>query len=169
VARHSVLYVANARNHQFLAPGHMNASRYYELSWSLSCTFKNLRSRLPVMLDYMSSNGCEWIVKISPQCKPGSYVEVLITREGNFWPVLIVDTDLADEKRLDMDQRELTPNFEWEWPSVPKPNSAISFDETLNFSGAISRTAVQSLRRVFDIEFDDALEVKLFNVRSHPG
>jgi hypothetical protein len=83
--------------------------------------------------------------------------------------ILIVDTDLADEERLDMDQRELTPNFEWKWPSLPTPNSAIALDETLSFSAAISLTAVQTLQRVFDLEFDDALQVKLFNVRSLPA
>lgn len=65
----------------------MTVWRYYELSWSLSCTFKNLRSRLPVMLDYMSSNGCERILKISPHEEANSYVEVRITREGGFGPL----------------------------------------------------------------------------------
>ena len=164
MARRSVLYVSNGPDNRNLAHGYMQ-TRYYELSWSLSCTYKNLRSRLPVMLEYMSSNGCEWIVKISPQDKPNSYVEVLVTREGKFWPVFIFDTDSTDEKTLNMDKCELVPNLEWEWPSAWVQEDAHPCDEPFNISSAISGVVVHSLERVFHCILDDVFELMLFNVR----
>jgi hypothetical protein len=125
----------------------------------------NLRSRLPVLLDYMSSNGCEWVLKISPRSESNSYVEILVTREGTFWPIFICDQELPDDKRLNLDQRELTPVVEWGWPDVPVPENINWRGDALSISSAISGVMLQSLERVFNSDFDDVLKVALFNVR----
>lgn len=143
----------------------MRASYYYELSWSLPCTFEQLRSRLPVLLDYMSSTGCEWIIKISPRDKTKSYIEVLVTREGSFWPIFIFDHELPDEKRLDLDQREFKPVLGWDWPDVPVPENMNWRGDAFSISSAISQTVLQSLERVFDSDRNDVLHLTLFQVR----
>jgi hypothetical protein len=144
--------------------GYMQAS-HYQLSWSLPCTFEHVKTRLPVLLDYMSSNGCEWIFKLSPRDRSNSYVEVLVTCEGSFWPVFIFDHEMADEKRLNLDQRELTLVLGWEWPDVPVPENMNWRGDAFSISSAISCTVLQSLERVFDSDLGDVLDLTLFQVR----
>jgi hypothetical protein len=114
----------------------------------------------------MSSNGCEWILKISPNDGTSSYVEVLITREGNFWPIFTFDLELADHEVLNLELSELTPILGWEWPDASTLDQHYSRDGTLNFSSAISETMFRSLTQVLGRNNIDAFEVTLFSVRS---
>ncbi|MCU1363702.1 MAG: hypothetical protein JWM55_1530 [Acidimicrobiaceae bacterium] len=137
----------------------------YELSWSLPCTFEQLRDRLPVLLDYMSSNGCEWILKLSPHNGANSYVEVLITREGTFWPVFTFDLGISDHEILDLEPSELTPILGWDSPNASTLDQHYSGDGALNISSAISEIMFHSLAQVLGRDHTDACQVRLFSAR----
>ena len=142
----------------------MQASPFYQLSWSLSCSLEHLQARLPVLLEYMSSTGSEWILKISSHEMPASYVEVLITREGTFWPVFTFDAEFADQRTLNLETSELTPDLGWDWPSGSALNEAYSGEVMGDLSFAISETVIRSLERVFEGDQANSFQVRLFSV-----
>ncbi|MGC2486684.1 MAG: hypothetical protein WA359_10630 [Acidimicrobiales bacterium] len=143
----------------------MKSTSCYQLNWSLSCSFEHLRERLPVLLEYMSSNGCEWILKISSNETPASYVEVLVTGEGGFWPVFTFDLDLADHRSLNLENSELTPILGWDWPNASALSDAYSCEVAGDLSFAISETVIHSLERVFEGDQANSFQVRLFSVR----
>jgi len=95
---------------------------HFELAWSQSCRVENLQERFPFFLDYVSSTGAEYVVKVLTSLESNEYFEVLVTREGYLWPLCSFVRMKNDKELPVVDQVNLMSNL---WLELPAPFSTI--------------------------------------------
>jgi hypothetical protein len=126
-----------------------------EMKYSLS----EVEQSLPLALDDVKETGRRWVCILESVCDPAKYVQVLVTESGSMWTECVSNTFLDDDGQLDDAQCELLPTLGWEWPGPPAFPNWHFHDELLDTGSAIAGLMCRTLRRVFEVDGGDMIQV----------